>query len=84
MRRFADRIKAVLLIDSGWTYEEVAEALFLDDATVRRYLQAYQAEGVTGLVKDAYKGGVSKLTAFEENELVQHLLQVTYASTKEI
>ena len=84
MRRFADRIKAVLLVDSGWTYEEVAEALFLDDTTVRRYLAAYQAEGVSGLVKDAYKGGTNKLTMLEENELIQHLLQVTYASTKEI
>ncbi|TLD42154.1 MAG: hypothetical protein JETT_1551 [Candidatus Jettenia ecosi] len=26
-RRTADRIKAILLLDSGWTYEQVAEAL---------------------------------------------------------
>ena len=56
MRRFADRIKTILLLDSGWTYDEVAEALFLDDATIRRYFQSYQADGVSGLVKDAYKG----------------------------
>ena len=37
MRRFVDRIKTILLLDSGWTYDEVAEALFLGDATIRRY-----------------------------------------------
>lgn len=84
MRRFADRIKAILLLDSGWTYEEVAEALFLDDSTIRRYEAAYLTEGVGGLVKDAYKGGVLKLTAFEESELVEHLKQVTYSSVKDI
>lgn len=84
MRRFADRIKTILLLDSGWTYEEVAEALFLDDATIRRYFQAYQSEGVAGLVKDAYKGGVNKLTAFEESELSEYLAQTTYASAKDI
>lgn len=84
MRRFADRIKAILLLDSGWTYEEVAEALFIDDTTVRRYHNAFEAEGVTGLVKDAYRGGISKLTALEEHELKDHLTEVTYASTKEI
>ena len=62
MRRFADRIKVVLWLDSGWTYEEVAAALFLDDATVRRYQQSYQDGGIEGLVKDAYKGGITKLT----------------------
>ena len=72
------------MLDSGWTYAEVAEALFLDDATIRRYLQAYQSDGISGLVRDAYKGGVHKLTAFEEAELSEHLRQVTYASTKDI
>lgn len=84
MRRFADRIKAILLLDDGWTYEEVAGALFLDDATIRRYHQAYKDEGINGLVKDAYKGGITKLTALEEEELKDHLSLVTYPSTKEI
>ena len=78
------RIKTILLLDSGWTYDEVAEALFLDDATIRPYFQAYQADGVSGLVKDAYKGGIHKLSTFEQAELSEYLRQVTYASTKDI
>lgn len=37
-RREADRIKAVVLLDKGWTAAEVAEALLLDEDTVRNYL----------------------------------------------
>jgi DNA-binding NarL/FixJ family response regulator len=33
-RRVADRIKAVLLSDDGWTYKEIAKALFLDEQTI--------------------------------------------------
>ena len=36
-RRPADRIKAILLLDDGWTYEEIAEVLLLDDETIRRW-----------------------------------------------
>lgn len=37
LRHHADRIKAILLLDSGWSYDKVAEALLLDDQTVRNY-----------------------------------------------
>lgn len=30
-RRVADRIKAVLLSDKGWSYRHIAEALMLDE-----------------------------------------------------
>jgi DNA-binding NarL/FixJ family response regulator len=33
-RRVADRIKAVLLADKGWSYRQISEALLLDEQTV--------------------------------------------------
>jgi DNA-binding NarL/FixJ family response regulator len=33
----AERIKAVLLLDEGCSYEEIAKALFLDDTTGTTY-----------------------------------------------
>ncbi|MDR0624925.1 MAG: helix-turn-helix domain-containing protein, partial [Holosporales bacterium] len=33
-RSSADRIKAVLLADKGWSYRQIAEALFLDEDTI--------------------------------------------------
>jgi DNA-binding NarL/FixJ family response regulator len=48
-RRFAYRINAVILLGSGWTASEVAEALLLDADTVRNYFQTYQDGGVDAL-----------------------------------
>lgn len=45
LRRHADRIKAILLPDSGWSYEKVAEALLLDDQTVRNYEKNISDQG---------------------------------------
>ena len=36
-RRFADRIKTVLLLDEGWAYAQIAKILLLDDQTARNY-----------------------------------------------
>ena len=33
-RRTGDRMKAVLLSDSGWSYRDIAQALFLDEETI--------------------------------------------------
>ena len=34
-RRFADRIKAVLLLDDGYSHLQVAQIFLLDDQTIR-------------------------------------------------
>lgn len=55
-KHFADRIKAILHLDNGWSYEEVAQALLLDDSTIRRYEKNYLKGGIEGLLTDDYKG----------------------------
>ena len=37
--RNRDRIKAVLLINAGYSYEQTAEILLLDDSTIRRHIE---------------------------------------------
>ena len=41
-RRIADRIKAVLLRDKGWSYQKIGEALMVDEETVSHHVQEYQ------------------------------------------
>src|SRR5476651_1387801 len=41
-RRVADRIKAVLLSDKGWTYRQIAEALLIDEQTIGRHVDEYK------------------------------------------
>lgn len=83
-RRFADRLKAILLINSGYTFEQVAEILLMDDDTVRRYLEIFKTGGVDGLMTDLYKGGSPLLSMEEQKTLTAHLEQRTYLSAKEI
>ena len=54
-RRLSDRVRMILLLDSGWSYEKIATAFFLDRTTVRRYYQIYTQSGKEGLVKMHWK-----------------------------
>ena len=83
-RRHADRIKAILLLDKGWCYEQVAEALLLDDSTIRDYENRFLGGGVKELVEDGYRGKESKLTVEQEVGLVKHLTEQLFHTTKEI
>lgn len=40
-KRICDRIKAVLLFDDGWNYQEIAHVLLLSDEAVKQYIQEY-------------------------------------------
>ena len=83
-KRFADKIKAVLLLNEGWSYEQIAKALLLDNTTLRRYFKIYQRKGLDGLLKNLYGGSESKLHPEQCTELKAHLEQITYPSTKPI
>ena len=52
-KRLADRIKAVVMLHHGFTYEQIAQALFLDEVTLRRYVQQFQEQGIDGLLSAA-------------------------------
>jgi len=83
-RRPAYRINAILLLDDGWTYEEVAEVLMLDDQTIRRWEEIFQKSGLEGLLKDDFHGRIGKLSLKQELELKAHLESKLYETTKEI
>ena len=43
-KRVADRIKALLLRDKGYSYEEIADALLISDEGARRHVEDYLRE----------------------------------------
>lgn len=83
-RRYADRIKTILLIDLGLSYAQIAEYLLLDDQTIRNYEERYKSTGIDGLLRDNYIGCVAKLTSVQEEQLKEHLRKNTYSTAKEI
>ncbi len=55
-KRSAYKINAVILLGSGWTLNEVKDALLIDDETLRSYVKKYQDGGLPELLKVDYKG----------------------------
>jgi transposase len=80
----ADRIKAVLALGEGWSFEEVSEILLLDDETLRNYVKLFETGGVERLTQRDYKGSFSKLSEKEQNKLKKYLSETTYLSVKSI
>lgn len=83
-KRQADRIKTVILLNEGRSYEETAKILLLDDNTIRRYEKEYEEGGLDHLLEDNYKGGKSSLSATQEEELKAELCKNLYHRAKEV
>lgn len=79
--RVRDRIKVVLLTDDGWTAKRIAEALFVDEQTVRQHLQDYQE---SQKLKPENGGSLPKLDREQTAALTQHLDQKVYVKIKDI
>ena len=46
----AYRINAVILLGTGWTVQQVAEALLLDEDTLSNYIKKYKEGGFSNLL----------------------------------
>lgn len=82
--RAAYKINAVLLLGTGWSIDEVIAALFLDDETVRTYVNKYKEDGIKCLLDTNYKGSKPKLSDDQINKLCEELDNNIYLTTKEI
>lgn len=80
----ADRIKTILLLDQGYSPQEIAEILLIDEGTVRRWLARFEVSGIKALLEDKYKGKTSKLTQEEQKALSTHLEEHLYLTAKQI
>lgn len=80
-KRICDRIKAILLRDTGYSYTQIAEILLLDDATIKRHIESYLTEAK---LSPSNGGSVSKLSKAEGQKLRAHLKANTYLYVKDI
>ena len=84
IKKSADRIKAVLLLNQGFSSAQVSRMLLLDEGTVHRYSRVYQTRGLVGLLEYHYRGTSGQLTQSQEQELGVHLDTHLYPTVKEI
>jgi len=83
-KRLADRIKAVLMVHSGFTFSQISQALLLDEVTIRRYVEKLKEKGVSGLLEYRYTGGRTRLSLIQEQELKTYLKDHTKRTAKEV
>jgi transposase len=67
--RVTRRANALLLLDKGWSCTRVAEALFMDDDTIRYWHELYQDKGLTWLGEFGYKGRACEMMAAQQEAL---------------
>ena len=83
-KKYADRIKIILALNEGYTFEEAARLFLVDDSTIRNYYKNYQEVGTKQLLKVTYQGKLSFLSLFQEQELKVFLSEHTFSSTRKI
>lgn len=83
-KRAAYKINAVILLGSGWSLEQVSQALLLDEETLRNYVGRYKAGGVKKLLKSIYMGRTPLLTEAEKAWLSKHVDSKIYTSCNDI
>lgn len=68
-KKICDRIKAILLLDNGWSYDRIATVLLLDIDTIRRYYTMYKDEGKKALLDLKYLGKPCELNQEQLDQL---------------
>lgn len=83
-KKLADRIKAIVCLHRGFSYAETATLLFLDEVTLRRYVQKFQERGIEGLLEYRYRGGKSRLSILQQQSLEEYLVSHTLTTAQEV
>jgi len=82
-KKYADRIKAVMLLSNGYSYEEISAILFIDQSSVRRYEKLFIL-GTDRLLANKYQGRIPNLTPEQIKEITAHLKTHLYSYAKDI
>ena len=83
-RKYADRIRVILLLDQGEPVRQIAEYFFIDEGTVRNYRHRYEEGGLERLVNDHYVGRKAFLFEEQQRLLMLELESKVYPTTKSV
>ena len=80
----ADRLKTIYLLGIERSPTDVAEVLLKDERTILSYYQNYKDGNIDQLLQNNYHGKEPKLSAEQEQQLVEHLRDHVYTSSLDI
>ncbi len=66
--RIARRANAIVLLDDGWSCEDVSAAFLVDDDTIRDWFKSFETSGREGLSTFGYEGSACRLSTEQQVE----------------
>src|ERR1700692_294131 len=82
--RVTRRANALVLLDDGWSCQEVADAFLLNDDTIRSWFKLFEQRGIEGLTSFDMGGSASFLSAAQEDALKVFVGATLPRSTRQI
>jgi transposase len=82
--RVTRRANALVLLDAGWSCQEIAAALLLNDDTIRGWFKLFEQRGIEGLTSFDMGGSASFLSAAQEDALKVFVSEALPRSTRQI
>jgi transposase len=82
--RLARRANALVLLDDGWSCENVARALLLDDDTIRGWHGLFVAEGLEGLARFEAGGSACQVSGEQQEKLKAWVAAALPRTTRQI
>src|ERR1700692_4453701 len=82
--RVTRRANALVLLDDGWSCQEVAAAFLLNDDTIRGWCKLFEQRGIEGLTCFDVGGSVSFLSAVQEDALRAFVGATLPRSTRQV
>ena len=82
--RVTRRVNALVLLDDGWSCQEVADAFLLNDDTIRGWFKLFEQRGIEGLTSFDVGGSASFLSAEQEDALKAFVGATLPRSTRQV
>ena len=82
--RVSRRANALVLLDKGWSCQQVADALLLDDDTIRGWRKLFEQRGIEGVTSFDVGGSASYLSVKQEDDLKAWVGAALPRSTRQI
>ena len=82
--RLARRANALVLLDDGWSCENVARALLLDDDTIRGWHGLFVSKGLEGLARFEAGGSACQMSDEQQEKLKAWVAAALPRSTRQI
>jgi transposase len=82
--RVTRRANALVLLDNGWSCQEIADALLLNDDTIRGWHKLFEQRGIEGLASFDMGGSAGFLTTAQEDALKAFVGATLPRSTRQV